>query len=58
MYVWNRGGHRDVVLAAQHSLGGGTHATKLIDAVRLRAEIVSRFGGRPFRDDEWIQLVL
>src|SRR4051812_43861783 len=38
MYVWNRGGHRDVVVAARHSFGGGPHATKLIDAVRSEVE--------------------
>lgn len=39
MYVWNRGSHRDVVLAARHSLAGGAHASQLIDAAmsQLRA---------------------
>jgi len=34
MYVWDRGNHRDVTLAADHSLAGGAHANKLIQAVR------------------------
>ena len=34
MYVWDRGNHRDVVLAAHHSLAGGAHASQLIDAAR------------------------
>jgi hypothetical protein len=38
MYVWDRGSHRDVVLAAHHSLTGGSHATQLIDAVRAQVE--------------------
>jgi hypothetical protein len=38
MYVWNRGSHRDVIVAADHSLAGGMHATKLIDAVRSQVE--------------------
>lgn len=33
MYVWERGGHRDVALWAHHSMAGGTHATKLLEAV-------------------------
>jgi hypothetical protein len=39
MYVWDRGRHREVVLAAHHSLAGGAHATQLIDAAaaQLRA---------------------
>lgn len=36
MYVWDRGGHRDVALWANHSLAGGAHATKLIDGVKSR----------------------
>lgn len=39
MYVWERGSHRDVVLAAHHSLAGGAHATKLIEAVRSQVEV-------------------
>jgi hypothetical protein len=34
MYVWDRGDHRDVALAADHSLAGGAHANKLLQAVR------------------------
>jgi hypothetical protein len=34
MYVWDRGGHRDVMLWAHHSLTGGSHATKLMAAAR------------------------
>jgi hypothetical protein len=34
MYVWDRGGHRDVAVLAHHSLAGGTHARQLIEAVR------------------------
>jgi hypothetical protein len=33
MYVWDRGDHRDVILAAHHSLAGGAHANQLIQAV-------------------------
>src|SRR4051794_24655129 len=32
MYVWDRGSHRDVMLAAHHSLAGGAHASQLIEA--------------------------
>jgi hypothetical protein len=39
MYVWDRGSHRDVMLAADHSLTGGSHATKLIHAVRSQVEV-------------------
>lgn len=38
MYVWDRGGHREVVLWAHHSLTGASHATKLMDAVRSRID--------------------
>jgi hypothetical protein len=38
LYVWDRGGHREVVVAAHHSFGGGMHATKLMDAVRSEVE--------------------
>jgi hypothetical protein len=38
MYVWDRGGHRDVVLAANHSLAGGAHANQLIQAVKSQLE--------------------
>ena len=38
MYVWDRGGHREVVLWAHHSLTGAAHATKLMEAVRSRIE--------------------
>jgi hypothetical protein len=38
MYVWDRGGHRDVVLWSHHSLTGGSHATKLMDAARSQIE--------------------
>lgn len=38
MYVWDRGGHREVALWAHHSLTGGAHATKLMEAVRSRIE--------------------
>ena len=38
MYVWDRGGNREVVLWAHHSLTGASHATKLMDAVRVRIE--------------------
>lgn len=38
MYVWDRGPHRDVALLAHHSLTGGTHAMKLMQAVRVQAE--------------------
>jgi hypothetical protein len=39
MYVWDRGKHREVVIAADHSLAGGAHASQLIDAAvaELRA---------------------
>ena len=36
MYVWDRGSHRDVALLAHHSLTGGSHATKLIEAVKAQ----------------------
>lgn len=36
MDVWDRGEHREVVLWAHHSLAGGSHATKLIEAVKSR----------------------
>jgi hypothetical protein len=32
MYVWDRGSHRDVALLAHHSLTGGSHAAKLLNA--------------------------
>jgi hypothetical protein len=38
MYVWDRGSHRDVVVWVHHSLTGGSHAAKLIDAVRSQIE--------------------
>ncbi|MGN6558408.1 MAG: hypothetical protein ACTHLH_10425 [Solirubrobacterales bacterium] len=38
MYVWDRGSHRDVALWAQHSLTGGSHATKLLQAARTSVE--------------------
>lgn len=38
MYVWDRGSHRDVAVLADHSLAGGMHATKLIEAVRSQVE--------------------
>lgn len=38
MHVWDRGAHREVVLMAHHSLTGGAHARKLMDAVRSRVE--------------------
>lgn len=38
MYVWDRGDHRAVVLAAHHSLAGGVHANKLIEAVRSQLQ--------------------
>lgn len=38
MYVWDRGGFRDVVLWAHHSITGGSHAAKLMAAVRARIE--------------------
>ncbi|MFA9431993.1 hypothetical protein [Egicoccus sp. AB-alg2] len=38
MYVWERGGHREVTLWAHHSLTGASHATKLMEAVRSRIE--------------------
>ncbi|HEV2857928.1 MAG TPA: hypothetical protein VGW80_05935 [Solirubrobacterales bacterium] len=38
MYVWDRGGHRDVALWAHHSLTGGSHASKLIEAARSSIE--------------------
>jgi hypothetical protein len=38
MYVWDRGSHRDVVLAAHHSLAGGVHASQLIDAARAQLQ--------------------
>jgi hypothetical protein len=38
MYVWDRGGHRDVALMAHHSLAGGAHATKLLSAARAAIE--------------------
>jgi hypothetical protein len=38
MHVWDRGNHRDVVIFAHHSLTGGAHATKLIEAVRAQVE--------------------
>jgi hypothetical protein len=39
MHIWDRGNHRDVVLWAHHSLTGGSHATKLIQAVRSQVEV-------------------
>jgi hypothetical protein len=39
MYVWDRGSHREVALAAHHSLAGGAHATQLIDAVRSQLKV-------------------
>ena len=45
MYVWDRGGHRDVVLWAHHSLTGASHAIKLMDAVRTRIEPGSALSG-------------
>jgi hypothetical protein len=38
MYVWDRGGLRDVALLAHHSLMGGSHATKLLEAARASVE--------------------
>lgn len=38
MYVWDRGGHRDVALWAHHSLMGASHATKLLEAARASVE--------------------
>jgi hypothetical protein len=38
MHVWERGDRRDVVLWAHHSLAGGSHATKLIEAARSQLE--------------------
>lgn len=38
MYVWDRGNHRDVMLAAHHSLAGGAHANQLIQAVTSKFE--------------------
>lgn len=38
MYVWDRGNHRDVVLAAHHSLAGGAHASQLIDAATAQLQ--------------------
>ncbi|MEA2494333.1 MAG: hypothetical protein QOJ29_2244 [Thermoleophilaceae bacterium] len=34
MCVWDRGGHREVRLLADHSLTGGTHAQQLLDVAR------------------------
>jgi hypothetical protein len=36
MYVWDRGGHREVVLLAHHSLAGGAHASQLLESVKLQ----------------------
>ena len=38
LMVWERGTHRDVVLWAHHSLTGGSHATKLLQAARSQIE--------------------
>lgn len=38
MYVWDRGGHRDVTLLAHHSITGGQHAEKLLAAVTSSLE--------------------
>jgi hypothetical protein len=38
MHVWDRGSHRDVMVAADHSLAGGAHANKLIEAVRSQVQ--------------------
>jgi hypothetical protein len=38
MLVWDRGAHRDVVLWAHHSLTGGSHASKLLQAARSQVE--------------------
>jgi hypothetical protein len=38
MYVWDRGGHRDVALWARHSLTGGMHASKLLEVARSSVE--------------------
>ena len=38
MYVWDRGNHRDVMLAAHHSLAGGAHANQSIQAVTSKFE--------------------
>jgi len=38
MYVWDRGSHRDVALWAHHSLTGGSHATKLLEAARAAVD--------------------
>jgi hypothetical protein len=38
MYVWDRGRYRDVALLAHHSLMGGAHATKLLQAARSSLE--------------------
>ncbi len=34
MMVWDRGNHREVVLAGFHSLAGGSHARKLLEATQ------------------------
>jgi hypothetical protein len=39
MYVWDRGSHREVALAAHHSLAGGAHATQLIEAVKSQLKV-------------------
>jgi hypothetical protein len=41
MYVWDRGIHRDVVLLAHHSLMGGAHATKLLNAVTSQMDVAN-----------------
>lgn len=38
MYVWDRGDHRDVALWTHHSLTGGSHASKLLEAARSAIE--------------------
>jgi hypothetical protein len=38
MYVWDRGSHRDVAVWAHHSLTGGMHANKLLEAARASIE--------------------
>jgi hypothetical protein len=38
MYVWDRGGYRDVAIWAHHSLAGGMHANKLLVAARASVE--------------------
>ena len=38
LYVWDRGRHRDVAVLAHHSLMGGAHAAKLIEAARSSIE--------------------